>query len=59
MGNSLVVQWLELRAFTDECEGSIPRQETKIPQDMRHSQKTKNKTKGEKNHLCNFSIRII
>ena len=48
MGNSLVVQWLELHAFTDECEGSIPRQGTKIPQDMRHSQKTKNKTKGKK-----------
>ena len=48
MGNSLVVQWLELHAFTDECEGSIPRQGTQITQDMRHSQKTKNKTKGKK-----------
>ena len=48
MGNSLVVQWLEIHAFTDECEGSIPRQGTKIPQAMRCSQKkTKNITKGE------------
>ena len=58
MGNSLVVQWLEIHAFTDECEGSIPRQGTKIPQAMRCSQKNKKQNKGGNNPLCNFSIRI-
>ena len=31
-GNSLVVQWLGLRAFTAEGLGSIPGRGTKIPQ---------------------------
>ena len=31
-GNSLVVQWLGLCAFTAEGPGSIPGQGTKIPQ---------------------------
>ena len=31
-GNSLAVQWLGLCAFTAEGLGSIPGQETKIPQ---------------------------
>ena len=32
LGNSLVVQWLGLHAFTAEGVGSIPDQGTKIPQ---------------------------
>ena len=31
-GNSLVVQWLGLHAFTAKDQGSIPGQGTKIPQ---------------------------
>ena len=37
-GNSLVVQWLGLRAFSAEGQGSIPGQGTKIPQAIWHSQ---------------------
>ena len=33
LGNSLLVQWLGLGAFTAEHLGSIPDQRTKIPQD--------------------------
>ena len=40
-GNSLVVQWLGLRAFTGEGAGSIPGWGTKITQDTWHSQKKK------------------
>ena len=40
-GNSLVVQWLGLLAFTAEGTGSIPGQGTKIPQDAWHGQKKK------------------
>ena len=32
LGNSLVVQWLGLSAFTAKGTGSIPGQGTKIPQ---------------------------
>ena len=39
MGNSLVVQWLELRAFTAEGVGLIRAWGTKIPQAMRYGQK--------------------
>ena len=39
MGNSLVVQWLELCVFTAEGLGSIPSQGTKIPQAVPHGQK--------------------
>ena len=42
LGNSLVVQWLGLHAFTAEDPGSIPGQGTKIPQAASHGQK-KNK----------------
>ena len=42
MGNSLVIQWLGLCAFTVEGLGSIPGGEKKIPQ---ASQDSKNKTK--------------
>ena len=36
-----MVQWLRLRAFTAEGAGSIPGQETKIPQAVWHGQKKK------------------
>ena len=35
MGNSLVIQWLGLCAFTVEGLGSVPGQGTKIPQAAR------------------------
>ena len=38
-----MVQWLGLPTFTAEGTGSIPDQETKIPQGARHSQIFKNK----------------
>ena len=38
-GNSLVVQWLGLRAFTAEGAGSIPVQGIKIPQTAQRGQK--------------------
>ena len=38
-GNSLVVQWLGLCAFTAEGVGSAPGWGTKIPQAMWHCQK--------------------
>ena len=38
-GNSLVVQWVGLRAFTAEGAGSNPGQETKIPQAVQRGQK--------------------
>ena len=41
MGNSLVVQWLGLRASTAGGMSSIPGQGTKIPQAKRHGQKEK------------------
>ena len=41
-GNSLAVQWLGLGTFTAVARGSVPGQETKIPQAVRHSQKKKN-----------------
>ena len=40
-GNTLAVQWLELRALTGEGPGSIPGGGTKIPQAPQHSQKKK------------------
>ena len=39
LGNSLVVQWLGLHAFTAEGLGSIPGQRTKIPQAASRGQK--------------------
>ena len=39
LGNSLVVQWLGLFAFTAKDLGSIPGQGTKIPQAAWHGQK--------------------
>ena len=43
-GNSLAVQWLELRAFTAEGPGSIPSWGTGIPQAMWCGQKNQKKT---------------
>ena len=43
IGNSLVVQWLGLHAFTAEDLGSIPGWGTKIPQAVQNGQKKKNK----------------
>ena len=40
-GNSLVVQWLGLGAFTAEGPGLIPGQGTKISQVTQHGQKKK------------------
>ena len=45
IGNSLVVQWLGLCAFTAEGQGSVPGQGTKIPQAKWHGQKKKKKKK--------------
>ena len=42
-GNSLVVQWLGLRAFTAEGPGSIPDRGTKILQATQCSQKKRKK----------------
>ena len=44
IGNSLVVQWLELQTFTAEGVGSVPGWGPKIPQAMQCSQ---NKTKPQ------------
>ena len=41
IGNSMVVQWLQLCAFTANGPGSIPGWGTKIPQTAQHSQKKK------------------
>ena len=41
--NSLVVQWLDLGAFTTEGPGSIPGQGKKILQVVWHSKKKKKK----------------
>ena len=41
VGDSLAVQWLGLRAFTDKSLGSIPGWGTKISQDTRCGQKKK------------------
>ena len=38
VGNSLVVQWLGLHAFTAKDLGSIPGQGVKIPQAAKHGQ---------------------
>ena len=47
-GNSLVVQWLGLGAFTAEGPGLIPGQGTKIPQVTQHGQKKKKDGKDVK-----------
>ena len=45
IGNSLVVQWLELQTFTAEGVGSVPGWGTKIPQAMQCSQKKSSQRK--------------
>ena len=47
LGNTLMVQWLGLRAFTPEGPGLIPGRGTKIPQATQHGQKEKKKRKKE------------
>ena len=48
LGNSLVVQWLGVRALTAEGPVSMPGQGTKIPQAVWHGQKeTKQKNKKQ------------
>lgn len=42
-GNTMVVQWLELYAFTAEDLGSVCRQGTKIPQAIWYSRRKKQK----------------
>ena len=54
-GNSFAVHWLGLCTFTDEGEGSIPGQGTKIPQDTRHGQKKKKKKKIFKKKRKNWN----
>ena len=49
LGNSLVVQWLGLSAFTPEGPGAIPGRGTKIPQATQHGEAKKNQ----------FPIRIL
>ena len=46
-GDSLVVQWLALHAFTAGGPGSIPGRRTKIPWGAKRSQKKKKKKKKE------------
>ena len=43
LGNSLVVKWLGLLAFTAEDMGSIPGRGTKIPQAAWYGQERKRK----------------
>ena len=43
----MVFQWLGLSAFTAKGSGSMPGQETEIPQDMWCSQKKKKKVSGK------------
>ena len=52
-GNSLVVQWLGLHAFTAKGPGSISGQGTKIPQASRRGQNQKNNTK-QKNKISSL-----
>ena len=52
-GNSLVVQWLGLHAFTAEGASSIPGRGTKIPQAMQRSQKQKQTQTNRQNRKQN------
>ena len=57
-GNSLVVQWLGLSAFTALGLGSFPGQRTKIPQAARHSKKKiKKKFKKKKKKTLKLYFR--
>ena len=49
--NSLVVQWLELQAFTAVGLDSIPHRETKILQAIPEAKKTQKKEKNGDNTL--------
>ena len=56
LGNSLIVQWLELSAFIDMGRSSIPGQGTKILQATWHYQKIK---KNKKNFRVLWYKKII
>ena len=51
-GNSLVVQWLRLGAFTAMGPGWIHGQGTKIPQATRPKKKKKRSQQGKKRRIC-------
>ena len=51
-GNSLVVQWLGLCAFTSQGLGSLPGLETKILQTVWHGPSTQKK-------IVNFMLRVF
>ena len=55
IGNSLVVQWLGVHAFTAQGLGSIPGWGTKILQDARCGQKQR-KEKGLRKRRCDKCI---
>ena len=46
LGNSLLIQWLGFHTFTAQGQGSIPDQETKIPQAMQPKKKKVKKKMG-------------
>jgi len=67
-GNSLVVQWLELRAFTAEGAGTIPGWGTNIQQTMHKTGKRresrtrtvwKRSNQGEGGHFRVFSFLLL
>ena len=47
LGNSLLIQWLGFHTFTAKGQGSIPDQETKIPQAMQPKKKKKKSKKKD------------
>ena len=57
-GNSLVVQWLRLSAFTAVALSSVPGWGTKIPKATWYSQKKKKKIHfcKKQNNVCIFLI---
>ena len=57
--NSLVVQWLDLGAFTTEGPGSIPGQGKKILQVVWHSKKKKKKNSTYNNVKIYLEINLI
>ena len=55
-GSSLLVQWLELSAFTAEGPGSIPAQGTKIPKAMWHGQNGGKEAKQKEKPGCSVTF---
>ena len=56
-GNSLVVQWLGLRALTTERLGSIPGRGTKTPQAVQPKTNKQNKTQRYGEQTCGYQRR--